>query len=233
MGTSRGNLGADLHRDHDLAVPQDLLGHARMNVEGSQQRPAGLPGAVDGDPRHLGLGEAAVEAAAEVPRLEGCAMSGGEHQAGINPGTIGTVAVTLLLLGAELERGHAQLGQRQRRFGCLGLDLAAEQLAADPLDLLADVQLGRIEVGQIPGQSEDFALAQAQGQAQDERGVQRFTVAAGRFEKPAGFVNRPRPAFTRAWSRKPRVRTCQPDRRQLMATSADPGSCRVGGTVCT
>jgi hypothetical protein len=34
-------------------------------------------------------------------------MSGGEHQAGINPRTVGAVAVALLLLGAELERGHA------------------------------------------------------------------------------------------------------------------------------
>ena len=176
-------------------MPQDLHGHARVNVEGGQQRPAGLPGAVDGAPRHLGLGEAAVEAAAEVPRLKGRAMSGGEHQAGINPGTVGAVAVTLLLLGTDLERGHAQLGERQRCFGCLGLDLAAEQLAADPLDLLADVKLGSVEVGQIPGQAGDFALSQAQHQNQDERGVQGLVVAAGGFEEPAGFINRPRPAF--------------------------------------
>ena len=36
-GGSRGNLGADLHRDGDLAVPQDLHGYTRMYVQRCQQ----------------------------------------------------------------------------------------------------------------------------------------------------------------------------------------------------
>jgi hypothetical protein len=41
-GSGRGNLGVDLHRDRDLAVPQDLYRHARVDIEGGQQRLAGL-----------------------------------------------------------------------------------------------------------------------------------------------------------------------------------------------
>ena len=46
-------------------------------------------------------------------------------------------------------------------------------MAADALELLADVQLTRVEVDQLPGEPEDFALAQAQDQNQNEGRVQR------------------------------------------------------------
>ena len=36
-GGSRGYLGVDLHSDGDLAVPQDLHGHARVDIESRQQ----------------------------------------------------------------------------------------------------------------------------------------------------------------------------------------------------
>ena len=88
------NLGVDLHRDTELAMPQDAHRDARVDIEGGQQRGAGLAGAMHGDPRHVGGGDATVEAAAEVPWLEGRAIPGSEHQAGINPGTVGAVAVT-------------------------------------------------------------------------------------------------------------------------------------------
>jgi hypothetical protein len=40
LACRRGHdFGVDLHRDGDLAVPQDLYGHARVNVQGGQQRP--------------------------------------------------------------------------------------------------------------------------------------------------------------------------------------------------
>ena len=73
-GGGRGYLGVDLHRDGDLAVPTDLHRHARVHVQSSQQRPAGLPGAVHGDGRHLGGGNAPLETAVEVPRLDVGAM---------------------------------------------------------------------------------------------------------------------------------------------------------------
>ena len=41
-GGRRGNLGIDLHRDGDLAVPQDLHREARVHVERGQQRTACL-----------------------------------------------------------------------------------------------------------------------------------------------------------------------------------------------
>jgi hypothetical protein len=49
-GSGRGNLGADLHRDGDLAVSQDLHGYTRVHVQGGRKGPARLPGAMDRDP---------------------------------------------------------------------------------------------------------------------------------------------------------------------------------------
>ena len=47
------------------------------------------------------------------------------------------------------------------------------------LNLLTDVQLGSVEVDQLPGKPQDFALAQAENQDEHERRVQRFTCRAG------------------------------------------------------
>ena len=47
------------------------------------------------------------------------------------------------------------------------------------LNLLTDVQLGSVEVDQLPGEPENLALAQAQDQDEHERRVQRFTCRAG------------------------------------------------------
>src|SRR5579862_8947121 len=109
-GGGRGNLGIDLHRDSNLAVPEDLHRYARMHVEGGQQRTACLAGAVDRDPRHLGLDDAAIEAAVEVSRLQCRAVTGGEHQAGVDPGTVSSLPVGLLLLLTEFECGYAEFG---------------------------------------------------------------------------------------------------------------------------
>jgi hypothetical protein len=65
-----------------------------------------------------------------------------------------------LLLPAELERGDAQVGQGERGLGSFGLGLAAQELAANPLDLLTDIQLGGIEIDQLPGQPEQLPFAQ-------------------------------------------------------------------------
>ena len=92
-------------------------------------------------------------------------MPGSGHQTCIHPSASGPGAVGFLLVVAELERGHAQFRQRKRRLRRLGLDLATEQLVADPLDLLSDVQFGGVEVDQFPGETEYLALAQAQDQS--------------------------------------------------------------------
>jgi hypothetical protein len=43
-------------------------------------------------------------------------MPGGEHQASLDPGIPGVLAVSVLLFLAELEHGNAQVNQRQGRF---------------------------------------------------------------------------------------------------------------------
>ena len=60
---------------------------------------------------YAGGDDAAVEAAAEVARLDRGAMPGGEDQTGIDPAITCAVTVGILLLLADLECGHAQVGQ--------------------------------------------------------------------------------------------------------------------------
>src|SRR5689334_10794606 len=98
-------------------MPQYLHGHTRVDVEGGQQRTAGLARAVHGDLRDLCPGDAPVEAAVEVARLDGCAIARGEDQAGVDPGSVCVVAVGVLVLLAELKRGDAQVRQREWRLG--------------------------------------------------------------------------------------------------------------------
>ena len=82
----RGHLGVDLHRDRDLAVPHVLHGHARMHIQGGQQRATRFTGAMQGDLGHSPFDDAAFEAAVEVARLNRGAMAGSEYQAGFEPG---------------------------------------------------------------------------------------------------------------------------------------------------
>ena len=62
----------------------------------------------------------------------------------------------------------------------------------DALELFTDVQFGAIEVNLIPGQAEDFALAQAEDEHQDEGRVQRLARVPGRLEEPARVIDCPR-----------------------------------------
>src|SRR5215813_12453633 len=55
-----------------------------VDVERGQQRSAGLAGAMDGDPGDSGGDDAAVEAAAEVTRLDRRTVPRGEDQAGVD-----------------------------------------------------------------------------------------------------------------------------------------------------
>ena len=123
------------------------------------------------------LGDAAVEAATEVARLDRGAVPGGEDQAGIDPGVPGLLAVGVLLLPAELERGDAQVRKGKRGFKPFGLGGTAQELAADTLQLLTDVQFGVVEADQLPGEAEELALAQAQDQKQDVGRVEPPSVA--------------------------------------------------------
>ena len=79
--------------------------------------------------------DAAVEAAAELARLDRGAVPGSEDPASIDPAVSGPVTVSILLLLADLECGHAQVGQWQRCLRGLGLDLAADELVTNALEL--------------------------------------------------------------------------------------------------
>jgi hypothetical protein len=63
------------------------------------------------------------------------------------------LAVAVLLLPAELERSRAQVRQGQRSLRSFGLGLTAQELAADALELLADVQFRVIEADLLPGEA--------------------------------------------------------------------------------
>ena len=106
-------------------------------------------------------------------------MPGGEDQAGIGPAISRTVPGCVLLLAADLQSGYAQVRKGKGCLGCLGLDLAVYELAANTLELLAHVQLGGVEVDLVPGETEDFTLAQAEDEDQDECGVERFASVPG------------------------------------------------------
>ena len=64
----------------------------------------------------------------------------------ITQASLGMLAVGVLLLPAELERGDAQIRQGERSLGCFGLGRAADEPAAHALDLLTHVQPGVVEI---------------------------------------------------------------------------------------
>ena len=75
--------------------------------------------------------DATVEATGEVARFDRRPIAGTEHQVGVYPGVHSTLMVGVLL-PAELERGgDAQVWEGERSFGCPGLDLAAQEPAAN------------------------------------------------------------------------------------------------------
>ena len=75
----------------------------------------------------------------EIARLVGCATAAGDHQASVVPFLPGDPLPGCLLLGLELESGHADRRQRERgvRSGCLGF--AVVELLADTLELPAHI----------------------------------------------------------------------------------------------
>ncbi len=133
-------------------------------------------------------------------------VPGAEDQTGVDPAVSRVIAVGVLLLLADLQSGHAQVGQRQRSLRCLGLDLPADELVTDTLKLLPHVQLSSIEVDPILRQAEDFTSTQAKDEDQDEGRVQRFT------SMPRGFKAAPRGPLT------------PPTRRPAVTPAATPAT---------
>ena len=105
----RGDLRVDLHRDRELGVPEDLHRDPGMHVQVDQQRGAGAPGVVHGDPPDAGRVAAAVPGAVEVARLDRRAVAGGEDQAGVVPGLAGVLPGCLLLAVAAAGARPAQM----------------------------------------------------------------------------------------------------------------------------
>jgi len=87
----------------------------------------------------------------------------------------------------------------------LGLDRREEQLAADPLQLLVNMDGSAVEIDVIPAQAEHLPAPQAVEDEQDKRGVQR--------------VRRTSPY---------RVRTAQDDDRQVSPNASPSDGIRAG-----
>ena len=65
----------------------------------------------------------------------------------------------------------------------------ANELPVGALDLLLDVKLGVVEIGQFPGKAEQFATTQPEDQDQDVGAVERVSLMAGGFKELACLVN--------------------------------------------
>jgi hypothetical protein len=109
-GAGTGDLGVDLHRDGNLAVPQDLYSDARVCIERSEQRSTGAPGVVDLDVADASLLASQSKVAGEVPRFIGRAVGGGEYQPGFLPGVTGRGPVAALPLGPARRKYSPKAG---------------------------------------------------------------------------------------------------------------------------
>jgi len=70
-----GYVGVDLHRDSDLAVPQDAHCHPGVNVERGEQGRAGAAQGVGVDVADTGPAAAGCEVTVEVARLVGSSVA--------------------------------------------------------------------------------------------------------------------------------------------------------------
>jgi hypothetical protein len=113
----------------------------------------------------------------------------GEHEPGFRPGGAHVHAVGGLAFGLELQRLGGRVEQRQAPLSGLGLDRREEQLAADSLQLLVNLDRSAVEVDVIPAETEHLPAPQAIEDEQDERRVQRVRPGSG--EEGAGLVSSP------------------------------------------
>ena len=102
-----------------------------------------------------------------------------------------------LVLLADPQCRHADARHRQGGLRGLGLGFPVQELATDPLELPADIQLSPIQVHGGPGQADHLALAQAHHEDQHVRGVERILVPLCRLQELARFLGCPRLHFPR------------------------------------
>src|SRR6516164_1458024 len=148
-----------------------------------------MPDVADLDEPDLAVVADAPEGPDEVARFDRAPGPRGEYEPGFWPGRTHVDAVEGLAFGLKLERLRGRVEQRQASFTSLGLDRREEQLAADPLQLLADMDRSAVEVDVIPAQAEHLPAPQAVEDEQDERRVQRVRPGGG--EESAGLVSSP------------------------------------------
>jgi hypothetical protein len=166
-------------------------------AEVDEQGGAGAPGVVHGDLADPGGGTAEIPGAVEVPRLDGGAVPGREHETKVVPGCAGRHTSRLLVRPVPSERNHTDARQRQCGVGLLGLRLPVQQLPADPLELVAHPQLACVSVDVGPGESQDLALAESERENQDKGGVEKVVGVPRRLQEPPSLFAAPGPALTR------------------------------------
>ena len=185
------DVGIDLQRGADPAVPKDDLGVAGRDVEVLKQRGNDVPQMVDLDrPEFVGVADA-TEGPDEVARLDRPSGPGGEDQVccwsgRAHVGPVGGLLCdpTLQGLAGEVEQWHVTLAG-----SCL--DRPEDQLALDALKLLADLDRARVGIDVGPAQAEGLAATQAIEDEQHECGAQR--IGPGRTEELLGLVSAPGP----------------------------------------
>ena len=134
----RHDLGVALSRWRSCCVPQDLHGHAGW-MSGAARSDPHVVQVPDSDPVDPGFADAPVELREGV-QLVRRAVPRVKRQAGLDPAVTGMLTVGVLLLPARLERGHARSGRGSGAPDPSASARPSQELAADPLDLLADAQ---------------------------------------------------------------------------------------------
>ena len=193
------DLGVDLHRDRDPAVPEDRHRHARVDVERCQQRPARSARVVNLDLPNPGLLAPGVEAALEVPRFEREAGASREQQpvpfaadADLRPGRGAAVGLDLRArFAARRARsgGSGRVSTLPSVFSCCLWVRGSPPARRAATPVRSPRRPRRCAV--VIDQARSLAPAQAQHEDEHPQRVQRVTVAPGRFEEPACLVHRP------------------------------------------
>src|SRR5690242_16439523 len=119
----------DLHRHGDLRVPEDALSHLRVDLQGDQERAAGVPGVPERDDPETGTAGAQGEHAGEVAGFDGRPVLRGEDEpAAVLPELPSRLPIPVLLSAAHAERLEAERREGKKVVGLLGLRLSVQDL---------------------------------------------------------------------------------------------------------
>ena len=134
-----GNLGVDLHRERDPAVPEDGHRDARVNVERGEERAAGAAGVVERDATDAIASAPDIEGPVDVAGFDRVTSASGEHErvllaADARAWPVGGAGLVLVAPG-DPQRGNADRGKGQRVRAAVSLEhlLVSERMSADTL----------------------------------------------------------------------------------------------------